>query len=169
MDVEELAARVREKVAERRRELEADPKFRELQEEERFLARLESHIASHGSPQSVAPSPQLDGSAGVDSPSLRRVKAGEKGEAILALLKQHGRQQPKVLRERLRQQGIDPEAGTEVKRVLWQLAKENKLRRYAETNEYGPLEEAVNGVGTITAGKIGAGTVGAITKEMLKL
>jgi len=140
MDVEELAGRVRQKIEKRRLELEEDPRFRELREDERFLERLEAHMADTGQGRAVSEKPRDPAPATNSNGGLRKVKAGEKGKAIIALLAEHGRQRPKVLRERLRQQGIDPDAGTEVKRVLWQLAKDGQLERYSDTGEYGPRD-----------------------------
>lgn len=140
MDVDELAGRVRRKVELRRRELEQDPRFLELREEERFLERLEAHMADPGQkPHQSAQPPNTSPAATNGNGGLRRMKAGEKGQALVALVVEHGRQKPRDLRERLRLQGIDPDAGTEVKRVLWQLVKDGQLERDRATGEYGPV------------------------------
>ncbi len=145
MEVEELAARVREKVERQRRELENDPRFRDLRENERFLARLEEEVASVSSQPAQKAQPSVAADPEPTASSLRRLKAGEKAEAIVLLLRHHGRQTPKDLRNRMRDQGIDPDAGTEVKRVLWQLAQEKKILRDAETSEYSLPGAALNG------------------------
>lgn len=134
MQVDELAKKVRREVEALSRELDQDPKYVALQEGKRFLRQLEQHLDGPAQP-AVQPRPDEDTNG-----HLRKVKAGEKGEVMIRLLQEHGPLQPKQLRMLLRDQGIDPDAGTEVKRILWQLANEHKLQRYPDSNSYGPRQ-----------------------------
>ncbi len=122
MEVGELAAQVRRNIARLRQE---------LADEESFLARLEKHAATGPTaPQSGFPTPEPrpveTAATGVGATTSGRLAGrGEKKSLVRQIVSERpGRWSTRQIREELIELGIDPDAGTPVKNVLWQLAKE---------------------------------------------
>jgi hypothetical protein len=140
MQVEELKAAVRAKIASMRSELTA---------EEEFLARLEAHSPEPPREQSPAIQPieVLPPVRPITAPdqSLRVIPAKEKKAMIVALLDERGVMSPREVRAALLARGIDADAGTQVKRALWELAKRGKITRHAAQGKYGRLVATQNG------------------------
>ena len=136
MDVADLKRASEQRIAELRRALE---------EEERFLRDLDRRVRAKVSEvrpvtrgmAALRNSPQA---AEAGRTGLRRVPNREKVDVILQLLQDApGPLTPKEVREGLRSRGIDPDAGTEVKRVLWQLGRDGDIARHPDQGAYGPI------------------------------
>jgi hypothetical protein len=138
VDVEDLKEQLRREIATQQQSLDDNRKF--LAELER---RTESTPALNVARRRPTRTPQI--TEALAEEGLRQIKAGEKGEIIIEILREGGRQSPKAIKGALRERGIDPDAGTEVKRVLWQLAKDEKIVRHPDAREYEFPQTQLNG------------------------
>jgi hypothetical protein len=122
MEVEELVATVRRNVAEMRKA---------LAKEESFLAELEARVS--GVPAKAPLPPEPSGppgswSGGVvpgavfppDDTPPRRISRKEKAALVRAMIEERrGRWLIAQVRNALRAQGVDPDAGTPIKNILY--------------------------------------------------
>jgi hypothetical protein len=123
MDVEELAAAVRQNIARLRRD---------LAQEEEFLAQLEARTRTTSAtardlapqPARLEPAPATPRIATSASLTVRRGRSEKRDMVRTLVTERPGRWSTRQIRDALTERGVDPEAGTPVKNILWQLAKE---------------------------------------------
>jgi hypothetical protein len=123
MDVEELRDAVRRNVAELRQT---------LAKEEAFLAELEARVPRERRPLREAMKQRANGQPEPQQAPeppivLRQLSRGDKTKLALAYIDQRpGRWTTAQMRAALEHSGVDPEAGTPVKNILWHIAKSGR-------------------------------------------
>ena len=142
MDVEELVGVVRRNVAELRKS---------LAKEESFLAELEARLPPT-EPEPQRPTPKSEDAVPptptpVAASGLRRLPRQAKTEIALRYIDARpGLWSTKQMRAALTADGIDPEAGTPVKNILWHIAKDGRGHSVGH-GEYDFPAEHRNGAG----------------------
>jgi hypothetical protein len=111
-------------------ERERDKLREELEDYEALLRLIDRHGAGTDMPTAPGPAPARDADPPVDAPLAANrngnghTPLSEKRNIVLAIMRERpGRWSTVDLRKALTERGIDPQAGTPVKNILWQLAK----------------------------------------------